>query len=243
MLRYILYKVLIFIPIFWIGYLFHFDLSYPMILRICCLIMCLILAKVISSKIILEPNLLTFYHDATMNSLSSKIETPLHDYKIDTFKKFFTYNWAWAYSLGDEIARKDILKIPVIILVLLGSFFGNPVLGNYTGVSDYHETFRGSQMSGDFHPLYSDKAFKTKENAGFFDDLENYSTKSFIFKETGILSGYYPRTYNFFNSVNILKMLFLPFLEAIIKAIIWVPIYFLICIYFYKKSENPSRIH
>lgn len=241
-MKYICIKVLIFIPIFWLSYIFEIDLSYPMILRIASLLFCLALTGSICILIIKSDSLTSFEEEPSViyNDVCTRPRIPV--LSKGNFLKNKIYNtFDLAIYIGELIAKKDCLKTSTAILIIIGFIAGNPFVNYYTGVRNEVEAPRGGYTSGNFHPLYTNKAFKDEEDKGVFDEYEFYSTKTFIFKESGVMSGYYPNKYKYWDFNNIIKLLTLPFFEACIKAIIWVPIYYLICISIYRWSKSKSE--
>ncbi|WP_107831365.1 hypothetical protein ABZR88_21930 [Mucilaginibacter yixingensis] len=107
---------------------------------------------------------------------------------------------------------------------------GSPFINNYKG-------FNGSsESSSNGEPIWIESSnkilvdkdeFKNLLKEGKFDDYEYLTTRSFIFKETGIVAGYYDPNYDY-KPLSIMTFFLFPFLESVIKSAIWIPIYYLL---------------
>lgn len=243
-LKYLAVKTLIFIPIFWFSYIFQFDLSYAMVFRFVSFIFCFILMRIIADKIVDTGHLTSFDDEPPV--VSNYLES---DYSAEMEKKGI---WAYikvqvshtinlVFYVTEILAKNDRLKVATALLVIIGFLSGNPLFNNYTGVRDEVEDLRGGYVAGSFSPLYTNNQFRTMERKGYFDRFESYTTKAFLFKETGIMSGFYPKRYKDFDFAYVFRLTFLPFIEASIKAFLFVPLYYLICIIQYQRSDRKGR--
>lgn len=232
------FRILLFIPLIWILFMFNINMSI-IITAIPCLVACFLFSVTVIQLFKKHPKWLLGLEFTSTEEYNKIKKDFLKDYTYSRslFSKLTTNTFYSIQILSSKLNRLRILDL-IVILVILIFLRDNPFIGKYVGVnlSNIEEILWEETETNKRKQLY------LKEDLDSIDqNFDHISKNEFMYYETVYLNGYISQNdkrelnrNSFFSAFNYhsklsLTGIFTSLLESIIKSFIWIgSIYMLI---------------